>query len=124
MSIAGVKRLLKPNVFNRFSKAPPRYRNRKLPFAIPRGFYDKDVYQFKIDEGLIWSELPEDIEINSQFGNYSASFKLNDQNQLIYTREVEIPKGNYEKEEYKDYRNFMRQVVRADKINLILNEKQ
>lgn len=112
----------KPNAFNVSSFVPDRYRDRKLPFEISRGYTDRDEFIIEIPAAYKVSELPETVLINSDFGSYEMSVtKLNDTT-LSYTRVLKILNGVYPKEKYNAYREFRRAVKKSDNLKLILSK--
>jgi hypothetical protein len=121
-SNAGDKLLVKPNMFNRYTFVPPRYSERKLPFVIERGFYDEDEYIINLPEGYNLQTGMQPEEITSQFGTYKASLEVLSETQIKYKRSFEIKKGNFGKEEYNNYRNFIRKAAKADKTSIVLNK--
>lgn len=121
-SNAGEKLLLNPNFFNRYTYVPPRYSERKLPFVIERGFYDEDEYIINLPEGFILETGMQPEEITSQFGTYKASLEILNNTTVKYKRSLEIKKGNFSKDEYNNYRSFIRKVTKADKTSIVLNK--
>lgn len=119
-SKAGEKLLLNPNMFNRMTGIPPRYSERKLPFIIERGFYDQDEYIINLPDGYKLETSMQPNEIESQFGTYKASLEILSDTQVKYMRSFELNKGNFSKENYKDYRSFMRKIAKADKTSIVL----
>ncbi len=118
----GEELMFKPNAFNASSFVPDRYRNRKLPFEIARGYTDEDEFIIQLPEGYILNELPENVTINSDFGTYNMTMeKLND-TELRYTRKIQIYRGFYDKDLYGDYRNFRRSIKKTDNLKLVLKK--
>jgi len=121
-SKAGEKLLVNPNMFNRYTNVPPRYSQRKLPFVIERGFYDEDEYIINLPEGHKLETSMQIKEIESKFGVYKASLKILSDTQVKYFRSFELNKGNFSKEDYKDYRSFIRKIAKADKTSIVLKK--
>ena len=119
---AGEKLLVNPNFFNRYTYVPPRYSERKLPFVIERGFYDEDEYIINLPEGYKLETGMQPEEINSQFGIYKASLEVLNDTTVKYKRSLEIKKGNFSKDEYNNYRSFIRSIAKADKTSIVLNK--
>jgi hypothetical protein len=119
---AGEKLLLNPNFFNRYTYVPPRYSERKLPFVIERGFYDEDEYIINLPQGYKLETGMQPEEINSQFGIYKASLEVLNDTTVKYKRSLEIKKGNFSKDEYNNYRSFIRSIAKADKTSIVLNK--
>ncbi len=114
--------LLKPNAFNLMNFVPDRYRDRKTPFEISRGFTDVDDFKIEIPQGHVLETLPEPIKITGKYGDYSMQLEKINETELRYTRKLSILKGHYPKEEYADYRSFMRKIRKADNLKIIINQ--
>ncbi|WP_405383806.1 DUF3857 domain-containing protein [Maribacter sp. LLG6340-A2] len=122
VSKIGEDLFFKPNAFNVSNFVPDRYRERKLPFQISRGYTDYDDFIIELPVGYKIDDLPEKVTINTDFGNYEMSIeKLND-TELHYTRKLKILNGEYPKEEYDKYREFRRAIKKSDNLKLILKK--
>jgi len=115
--------LFRVNVFNRMSYVPKRYRTRKLPLKISRGYKDVDELTIKIPEGYALEMLPETKELSTKFGNYKITFEKPDDTTLKYTKELLIKAGTYTKEDYKTYRSFRRSIARYENTRIALIKK-
>ncbi|TXE06907.1 DUF3857 domain-containing protein [Gelidibacter salicanalis] len=122
-SKTGDRLLLSPNVFNVLSNVPTRYRDRKLPFIIERGYHDKDTYTISIPENFDIEALQDDVLMTTPFGEYKSSIvKLSD-DKLVFNRTFILNTGAYAKEDYEAFRNFWIDVVKHDKSRIILKSK-
>ena len=117
---AGVRWLMQPNFFNKFKTAPPRYKNRKLPFEIDRGFIDEDQYQITLPDNVKIEALQDDVVIKNKFGEYHYSIKQIDDKNLVFKRKIIINKGQFLKEDYSAFRKFKLAVVKHDKSKIVL----
>lgn len=115
--------LVQPNVFNRVTNIPTRYKNRTLDFEIERGFTDKDEFIIEIDNSLSIEALPNDVDITTKYGSYKFSITKLNENELLYKRTYSLNKGYYPKEEYSNFRDFIATVVKNDKTKLALTTK-
>lgn len=122
-SKAGEIILLEPNMFNKKTSVPPRYRDRKLPFEIDRGYTDVDEFEITLPETLQVEALKEPVSIKNKFGEYVVSIQKNSENSLVYNRKLVINKGQYEKEDYKAFRSFCLKIVKHDKSKIALKNK-
>jgi hypothetical protein len=118
-SFVGDRLLFKPNIFNQNSFIPNRYKDRKLPIEISRGYTDKDEFVFTIPEGYEIEALPENISISNKFGAYTFEIRT-DNNKITYTRKLVINKGEYPSTDYKNYRDFRKQVSKGDNSKIVL----
>ena len=115
--------LFRVNVFNRGSYVPKRYRNRKLPLKINRGYKDVDEYKISIPKEYVLGMLPETKELKTKFGNYKVTFKKIDETSFIYNKSILIKEGDYTKEDYKLYRKFRRSIARYENTRIAIIKK-
>tara|TARA_R110001632_G_scaffold101470_1_gene209117 strand:- start:8155 stop:10092 length:1938 start_codon:yes stop_codon:yes gene_type:complete len=112
--------LFRVNLFNRNSFVPKRYRERKLPLEITRGFKDINEYTYKIPEGYSIKFLPQEKKITTKFGSYKVTFTKIDDNTFIYKKSLLIKAGEYPKEDYALYRKFRKSVAKYENIRISL----
>ena len=122
-NLVGDRMLLVVNAINRNTFIPDRYRDRKLPLKLNRGFKDIDEMELQLPQGYIIEALPKNEVLESQFGSYKFEIEKLDDNTLRYTREFIVNEGEYPKEDYKAFRDFHKKVNKLDnsKIALIKN---
>nr|WP_299488271.1 DUF3857 domain-containing protein [uncultured Allomuricauda sp.] len=109
------------NAFNNNGYVPTRYRSRKLPFRIQRGFLDEDECTIELPKDFSIGQLPEKITKETKFGTYEIEVSKKDDNKLLYKRKLLVLKGDYPKEEYNAYRTFRRFVAKNDNLKLIIS---
>lgn len=119
-SFSGDRMLFVVNAFNRALEVPKRYRNRKLPFEISRGFIDKDEFDITLPNGYKIEALPNNLKIENKFGNYELSFLKINENKIKYTRIFKLNEGLYKAGEYEKYRNFRKTIAKQDKAKVVL----
>ena len=112
-SKSGNRLIFQPNMFNKVTKIPPRYVERKLEFKIDRAFKDVDEFTIQLPETLKIEAMTEGKTVESKFGKYQ--FKED----CLTTNPLQ-DKGNYEKEDYKAFRDFRKQIVKHDKSKIVL----
>jgi len=123
-TISGDRILFAVNAFNKNTNVPSRYRNRKLPFEIQRGYLDEDEFIIKIPKNYIVEALPETKNIETKFGNYKITAELQDKGKSIkYKRSLLVKKGVYAKDEYTIYRNFRKQIASLENLKVALIKK-
>ncbi|WP_299434541.1 DUF3857 domain-containing protein [uncultured Maribacter sp.] len=121
---SGGRILFCANILNRNNFVPKRYRSRKMPFKISRGFLDIDSYKIKIPDGYTVESLPNKKEISSEFGDYVAEVVMLEDGSLKYEHRFLLKSGNYPKEKYNDYRNFRKEVSKSDNAQVVLIKKE
>lgn len=121
-SRAGSKFLFQPNVFNKLTMVPPRYKNRKLPFVIERGFTDVDTYKIKFSNNLDVEAKTKPVSIRNKFGSYNLTITKTN-NIINYKRELILNKGSYSKEDYQEFREFFISINKHDNSKIVFNSK-
>jgi hypothetical protein len=122
-SFTGERILFTPNVLNRNTNTPNRYRNRKLPLQIERGFIDKDEYEINLPKGYTAEFIPENVSLENIFGNYTVAIEKITDTKLRYVRKFEISGGFYPKEQYENYRDFIKEVSKNDNAKIVLTKQ-
>lgn len=122
-TVSGSRMIIPLNAFNVIERAPKRVRNRKLPVEISRGYYDVDVVTIKLPTDYTIEAIADDVSIDTKYGSYTMTVEKIDETNLKYTRKFLLKAGDYPKEEYVDYRNFRRKVVKSDKSKVVLVKK-
>ncbi|MEM5565955.1 DUF3857 domain-containing protein [Psychroserpens sp. AS72] len=120
---SGNRLLFQPNVFNKVTRIPTRYKKRTLDFEIERGYKDVDEFTIAIDPNFDIEAMPNTVEISNKFGSYSFSIEKLSDDKLLYKRTQILNKGFYSKEEYDDFRTFMSTMVKHDKSKIVLISK-
>ena len=120
-SMSSDKILFRVNVFNRNNNTPKRYRDRKLPLKIRRGYKDVDEYIITLPVGYkIDGVLMNEKKIENKFGFYSISLEKVNEKQIKYKRTLLIKEGTHPKEDYKTYRTFRRTISKYDNLRIAL----
>jgi len=119
----GNRMLFAPNALNRLTSIPDRYRNRKYPLEIQRGYYDTDDYEIKLPADYKIEAIPDDVTYETKFGSYSFAITKKDDQTLRYKRSIKVKDGLYPKEEYSNYRKFIKKIVKYDTSKIVLVKK-
>ena len=121
-SVSGSLLLIPVNTLNKTIHLPQRYRNRKMPLEIERGFSDNAEYDIHLPKGYKLESTPDNLFIENKFGKYSADIEKVSESRLKYTRQFVVYEGVYPKEEYADYRSFIKEVSKNDNAKIILTK--
>jgi len=113
-----------PNAFNRNEYVPKKYKNRKLPFLIQRGYTDVDTYVFTLPEDYVVDFLPEAIHIETKFGDFHMSVIDNKDGSFTFDRKLAIYKGSYPPEDYEAYRSFRKTIKKNDISKVVFKKIQ
>ena len=116
--------LLSVNALNRNTQIPDRYRNRKLPLKIKRGFKDIDEVEITFPQEYRVESLPHKKTIENKFGRYVSEVITKDENTLVYKREFVVNDGEFPKEDYSSFRDFYKEVSKQDNAKVALIKKE
>jgi len=111
------------NLANRYNSVPREVRNRTTDVYINRGYTDVDEIVYQIPPGYHLDSAPLLVNIQKSFGRFTATATLNNKNQVIYNRRLEVKDGTYSKSAYEDLVTFYQSIADADtyKVALIKN---
>ncbi len=122
-SKAGKRIFLPLNVVNNYKRIPPKKQNRIYPVSIKEGFVEKDSIVIQLPVGYGVESIPEEsISIEEDFGNFEMTVETK-QNKLIISRRIELKKTTLAPDQYGKYRNFFKQVAKADSHKAVLVRK-
>jgi transglutaminase-like putative cysteine protease len=107
------------NSLNRMNSAPREVRNRSNPVYVNRGYTDEEVVTYILPAGYHPDRTLLDVNLHKDFGNYIAKVTLID-NQLVYTRKLQMIDGTYDKQQYSDLVDFYQAVVDADNYSITM----
>jgi hypothetical protein len=95
--------------------------NRELPFELRQSFEDEYEISFAIPKTYKIDELPDNVNITSEFGTYKLNFVKNGE-ELKVSRAIKINKGLYPKEKYNDYVNFRKKTINIDNSKILISK--
>ena len=111
---SGKRTFITLNLANQDEVNYPILAERKSDFEIGIPFIDRDSVIYRLSEGTKVEYLMEDIELESEFGEYRA-FARQEGDQIIYTRIFKKNNGRYPAEKYNAYVKFRQEIAKADK---------
>lgn len=110
------KRLFVPlNGLHPWSSVPSEMEERKQEVSITRSKVFQDSITLQLPVGLTIESLPKDMEILSPFGTYQQNTVINGDT-IHFTKRLLIRKGVYKAEKYPEFRDFFKQVSRAESV--------
>jgi len=122
--ISGNRLFFEANPLDKNTFVPKRYRNRKQPLDIQRGFWDKSEFLITIPDGYSVESLPNFIQEENEFGHYRTKLKYEKAtNSIRFERSFLVKAGSYPKEKYNAYRAFRKKVVNGDNGQIVLIKK-
>ncbi len=93
---------------------------RKADIKIPAGDCEKDVTVISLPKGAFEIEsVPTSVALDSKYGKYSMMVLVDGEN-LTVARYFLLNTGNYDKNEFDQFKEFIEAVMRADNSKIIL----
>ncbi|MEL6535451.1 MAG: hypothetical protein AAFQ98_08570, partial [Bacteroidota bacterium] len=86
------------------------------------GFENIDTVSITLPEGYYPEVLPEPIQIESDFGSYSAEFQYGEKG-LVYIRRNTRQAGVHDAEKYNEFVTYLNQIKKADRTKVVLVNK-
>jgi hypothetical protein len=121
-TVSGKRMFLTPNLMNRSTYIPEKVENRKTQVVRKLAYIDLDTISYSVPEEIYPEYLPEPVKIKSRFGEYEASYKL-DQGKLVYIRRVKMNKGEFPAESYSELIDFYKSLNKADNAKIVFLTK-
>ncbi len=120
-SESGDRLFINPNLFRRWSSVPSQDKNRHSDIVISHAIATADTSYLTVPLGFDMEALPKDELFETEFGTYQRSVTMAE-DQILYTRQLTIPKGTYDKTHFPAFRAFLRKLSRADKAKIVLKK--
>jgi transglutaminase-like putative cysteine protease len=123
-SQTGSRIFLTPNVLEKRTRVPEAMEKRSQDLVIVYSYLDRDTIVYHLPEGFLVESAPDmPVKVSAPFGTYEINLHSPEPGKLIYTREMRMIKGRYKPEVYQEYRDFYLNVVKQDKIQVVLVNK-
>lgn len=119
MTKSGTRIFLTPNLMNQSKNIPLANANRKSDFVQSMNYMDTDSITFQIPKNYSSEFLPEPVKIQSKFGTYSSSVLMVG-DKITYTRQLIMKKGQYPPNQYAEWVDFRKKIVKADRNQVVL----
>lgn len=118
-TITGKRLFIVPNLFNKSGLKLNQDNERKFPIEFRSAYRDVDSIEISIPDGYVAESMPKDVSINSKFGKYAISYRLN-KNKLEVVRLTEHEKGVFPAADYPQLVKFFEDIYKADRAKLVL----
>jgi hypothetical protein len=101
---------------------PSNEQIRELDFEVYFESIEDFSYTFELPPGYVLEGLPEDVHLESPYGNYDLIIKTEGET-IIVQRSFSRNKGRFKAEDYDDFRNFRKEVNRADNAKILIKKQ-
>lgn len=121
-TVSGKRIFLTPNLMNRSTAIPEKLESRRTNVVLKSAYSHVDTIRYRLPEGIYPEFMPSPLKFNSRFGEYEATFTL-DQDNLIYIRKLKVNKGEFPPESYNELVDFYRNLNKADNTKMVFLSK-
>lgn len=122
-TLTGKRLFIIPNIMTRTHRKLQADVERKYDLELGYEYRDIDSVEISLPEGYAGESMPQDVSIDSKFGKYRSSVKLNG-NKLIYYRYLEHSGGRFPAKDYADLVRFYEAIYKADRNKVVLVKNQ
>ncbi len=121
-TITGKRIFLTPNILNRSGYQLTADSLRKTDFVFDIGEQDQDEIKIEIPEGYEIESRPKDITLETKFGKYTISSKI-EGNSIIYHRTNEQYSGRFPASMQDEVINFYNEIFKSDRAKIVFVKK-
>jgi len=118
-TVSGKRFFVIPNIITRSQRKLKADEERKNDVVLEFEFTDIDTAEIKIPAGYSPESVPADVKIESKFGKYSSSIKLEGSN-IKYYRHYENYGGRFPAKDYAELVKFYESIYKADRSKVVL----
>jgi hypothetical protein len=122
-SITGKRLFIKPNFFNKLDQKLSKDSVRLYDINFSYAYTDVDSLAIILPAGYNLESMPKDIAVDSKFGTYNMSFKV-DENSIRIIRKHERPVATFPSSDYNDLVTFYDAIYKADRSQLVFVKKE
>ncbi len=120
--VSGKRLFIAPNILTKNHRKLIPDEERHYDVVTEYEYTDIDTAEIKLPGGYQPESMPAPIAIESKFGKYSASVKM-DGDKLVYYRSMEKFSGRYPPAEYNNMVKFWEQIYKSDHTKVVLVKK-
>lgn len=117
-TVSGKRLFITPNLLNKASTKLTEDQERKYFIEIKLEYKDIDSIEITIPDGYRVESIAQDVSLQSKFGTYSATMKL-ENNKLIYIRTREQYAGKHPAKDYGELAKYFNAIHKADRNRIV-----
>ena len=122
-SVTGKRLFISPNLFNKTGLKYSPDSVRKYDIVYNQAFRNVDSIAIQIPAGYMPEAMPQPVKIDSRFGKYSFSIKI-EGDKIYYSRLYEKNKSRFPASDYAELVKFQDQIYKADRTKIVLVKKE
>lgn len=97
-------------------------RTRNSDIVINNGYREQDSILINIPENYDVESLPKEINLITPYGVFIAKVEKKDETTLVYSQQVDIFRGRYDKSKYDEIKKFYQQMASASKRKIVVKK--
>lgn len=121
--VSGKRLFVSPNILTKSQDKLTTDDTRKYELVQDEEFWDIDTVEIKIPAGYQPESVPQPVTIDSKFGKYSNSVKV-DGDKIVYYRSYQHFSGRFPPSAYNELVKFYDQVYKADRNKVVMVKPQ
>lgn len=121
-SITGKRLFIAPNLFNKTGTRFSPDSARRYDIVFPESYRDIDSIAIKIPQGYTAESVPANTTLNSRFGHYQSTIKI-DGEKITYYRLMERNASRFPPSDYQELVKFQEQVYKNDRARIVFVKK-
>ena len=118
-SVSGKRLFLQPSLLNQITQVPDLIEDRQTDIVIKYNRIWNDTIVYSLPERFHPEYIPDGVALESPFGSYSVDF-VQEAGQIKYIRHLDFKRGKYSPDLYDEYRSFYQEIVKADKMKIVM----
>jgi transglutaminase-like putative cysteine protease len=122
-SVNGNRLFFHPSVVARRSYVPPARPARISPVRFEYPYTNIDSISFKLPDGYMVETLPPETVLNSSFGSFHGKTTASGDTAVTYYRRTDLRDYAIPAAHYAEYRNFIADIVKADRAQVVLKKR-
>jgi hypothetical protein len=122
-SVNGTRIFFNPNLLEKRTSLPPAVEKRLAPVRFEYPYVDKDSIVFSLPANYQLESIPHETNSDAPFASYSIKILPMADTAIVYVRRMEIKQSTIPAEQYNEYRNFISDIVKADRAQVVLKKK-
>jgi hypothetical protein len=121
--VSGKRLFVTPNLMNRSTYVPEKVENRKSKVVTRIDYVDSDTIRFHLPEGIHPEYIPPAVKLSNRFGEYEATYQLQEDGLFTYIRRVKMRKGEFPPDSYNELIDFFKAMAKADNTKVVFLSK-
>lgn len=122
-SLNGNRIFFHPSIIARRTYVPPAIENRISPYRFDFPYLSTDSITFTLPKGFAVETLPVQTSLSASFGSFSGRTVNLGDSVIVYVRRTEIWSESVPASQYSEYRNFVADIVKADRAQVVLKKR-